>query len=98
MMPRTAFVMLAPRRWNELCQFYRGFGRMVPRHCERSEAIHPSTCGAMDCFVAALLAMTKLLRRLRRAKLAGDHALERRDRLEILRRDLVLRNGEIELG
>ena len=21
-----------------------------PRHCERSEAIHASTCGAMDCF------------------------------------------------
>jgi hypothetical protein len=29
------------------------------RHCERSEAIHCSTCdGAVDCFVAALLAMT----------------------------------------
>src|SRR5580700_9863972 len=38
------------------------------------------------------------LRRLRGAKLAGDHALQGRDRLEILRRDLVLRNGEIELG
>src|ERR1700730_1092195 len=37
-------------------------------------------------------------RRLRGAKLAGDHALKRGDRLEILRRDLVLRNGEIELG
>ena len=23
-----------------------------PRHCERSEAIHVSACGAMDCFVA----------------------------------------------
>src|SRR5581483_3446121 len=24
----------------ELCQFCGGFGRTVPRHCERSEAIH----------------------------------------------------------
>jgi hypothetical protein len=31
---------------------------MLPRHCERSEAIHVSTCGAVDCFVALLLAMT----------------------------------------
>src|SRR6185436_12076789 len=33
--------------------------RVIPRfqrHCERSEAIHPSACGAMDCF--APLAMT----------------------------------------
>jgi hypothetical protein len=29
------------------------------RHCERSEAIHISTSGAMDCFAA--LAMTGLL-------------------------------------
>jgi hypothetical protein len=29
---------------------------MSSRHCERSEAIHASTCGAMDCFAA--LAMT----------------------------------------
>src|SRR5665213_413135 len=28
------------------------------RHCERSEAIHGTTRGVMDCFVAALLAMT----------------------------------------
>ncbi len=28
------------------------------RHCERSEAIHLTACGGMDCFVAALLAMT----------------------------------------
>src|SRR5689334_10602246 len=28
------------------------------RHCERSEAIHASARGKMDCFVAALLAMT----------------------------------------
>src|ERR1700761_8086084 len=28
------------------------------RHCERSEAIHSSACGDMDCFVALLLAMT----------------------------------------
>jgi hypothetical protein len=26
-------------------------------HCERSEAIHLTTCGGMDCF--ALLAMTR---------------------------------------
>src|ERR1700749_3449293 len=37
-------------------------------------------------------------RRLRGAQLACDHALQGRDRLEILRRDLVLRDGEIELG
>jgi hypothetical protein len=29
---------------------------ITPRHCERSEAIHLSTCGAMHCF--ASLAMT----------------------------------------
>jgi hypothetical protein len=28
------------------------------RHCERSEAIHAAASGGMDCFVAALLAMT----------------------------------------
>jgi hypothetical protein len=28
------------------------------RHCERSEAIHGAASGRMDCFVAALLAMT----------------------------------------
>jgi hypothetical protein len=28
------------------------------RHCERSEAIHSAARGEMDCFVAALLAMT----------------------------------------
>src|SRR5262249_45200222 len=32
--------------------------RMSPRHCERSEAIHLSSRGKMDCFVASLLAMT----------------------------------------
>ncbi len=26
--------------------------KLYPRHCERSEAIHLSTCGAMDCFAA----------------------------------------------
>src|SRR5690348_10413353 len=31
------------------------------RHCERSEAIHATTCDDMDCFVASLLAMTKRL-------------------------------------
>src|SRR3954466_3092659 len=30
------------------------------RHCDRSEAIHASARGKMDCFVAPLLAMTKL--------------------------------------
>jgi hypothetical protein len=30
-----------------------------PRHCERSEAIHLVPRGEMDCFVAALLAMTR---------------------------------------
>ena len=29
-----------------------------PRHCERSEAIQLGARGGMDCFVAALLAMT----------------------------------------
>src|SRR5206468_11516284 len=29
------------------------------RHCERSEAIHSSASGGMDCFVAMLLAMTR---------------------------------------
>src|SRR5882672_10802249 len=32
--------------------------RGLARHCARSEAIHLSAHGAMDCFVAALLAMT----------------------------------------
>src|ERR1700760_2263888 len=42
----------------------RGCGsswRACSRHCERSEAIHISTCCAMDCFVASLLAMTRRL-------------------------------------
>ncbi len=30
----------------------------MTRHCERSEAIHLSAYGTMDCFVASLLAMT----------------------------------------
>jgi hypothetical protein len=31
----------------------------VVRHCEQSEAIHACRTRDMDCFVAALLAMTK---------------------------------------
>ena len=27
-------------------------GRVFPRHCERSEAIHGAASGDMDCFVA----------------------------------------------
>ena len=34
----------------------REIAKLYPRHCERSEAIHLSTCRAMDCFAA--LAMT----------------------------------------
>ena len=34
----------------------REIAKLYPRHCERSEAIHVYTCGAMDCF--AVLAMT----------------------------------------
>jgi hypothetical protein len=34
----------------------REIAKMYPRHCERSEAIHLSACGHMDCF--ASLAMT----------------------------------------
>jgi hypothetical protein len=33
----------------------------VFRHCERSEAIHGAASGEMDCFVAALLAMTSMV-------------------------------------
>src|SRR5258705_12049666 len=33
--------------------------RAGDRHCERSEAIHLSARGSMDCFVATLLAMTR---------------------------------------
>jgi len=36
-----------------------GIATLYPRHCERSEAIHLSACGEMDCFVASLLAMTE---------------------------------------
>ena len=32
--------------------------RLLDRHCERSEAIQPLACRIVDCFVAALLAMT----------------------------------------
>jgi hypothetical protein len=32
------------------------------RHCERSEAIHRGSKESVDCFVAALLAMTGLKR------------------------------------
>jgi hypothetical protein len=39
----------------ELCGLGSAPGR---RHCERSEAIHRAARGDMDCFVAALLAMT----------------------------------------
>ena len=35
--------------------------RWFSRHCERSEAIHAAASGGMDCFVAALLAMTELI-------------------------------------
>src|SRR6201999_975743 len=38
------------------------------RHCERSEAIHSSACGAMDCFVASLLAMTRVCARIPAAR------------------------------
>jgi hypothetical protein len=31
---------------------------LIIRHCERSEAIHLSACGTVDCFVASLLATT----------------------------------------
>ena len=34
----------------------REIAKLYQRHCERSEAIHPSACRAMDCFAA--LAMT----------------------------------------
>ena len=34
----------------------REIAKLYQRHCERSEAIQLSTCGAMDCFAA--LAMT----------------------------------------
>src|SRR5262249_10461068 len=43
------------------------------RHCERSEAIHSSACGAMDCFVAALLAMTRLGLALQNLEHAARH-------------------------
>jgi hypothetical protein len=35
----------------------REIAKLYQRHCERSEAIHLSTCGAIDCFAA--LAMTR---------------------------------------
>jgi hypothetical protein len=35
-----------------------GVALLYPRHCERSEAIQPTTQERMDCVVAALLAMT----------------------------------------
>ena len=35
-----------------------GDGKLPPRHCERSEAIHRAAWREMDCFVATLLAMT----------------------------------------
>src|SRR5581483_5654503 len=36
----------------------RGNAEACSRHCKRSEAIHASARRDMDCFVAALLAMT----------------------------------------
>ena len=30
--------------------------KVYPRHCERSEAIHVSTCGPTDCFAALAMA------------------------------------------
>ncbi len=35
-------------------------GGAVSRHCERSEAIHACRSKALDCFVASLLAMTRI--------------------------------------
>src|SRR6185312_7966816 len=34
-------------------------GGRPPHLCERSEAIHATACGDVDCFVASLLAMTR---------------------------------------
>src|SRR5260370_22285999 len=31
---------------------HSGRGFCISRHCERSEAIHITACGGMDCFVA----------------------------------------------
>jgi hypothetical protein len=33
----------------------REIAKLYQRHCERSEAIHPSTCGAMDCFAEPVI-------------------------------------------
>ena len=64
---------------------------MHPRHCERSEAIHLSTCRAVDCFAA--LAMTAEIAAahsarhmhaglLARIPLAVDRALDLRRQLQ----------------
>src|SRR5437016_1644527 len=52
---------------NSACHVHgdRGLALLAPRrHCERSEAIHPAACSTMDCLVALLLAMTRVMRAL----------------------------------
>ena len=63
---RSSLCPLFSRRANEDAKL----GRITSRegassfscHCERSEAIHLSTCGAMDCFAALAMTGRDLLR------------------------------------
>ena len=59
-------------RWQDLFESICHYPR---RHCERSEAIEGGTHDALDCFVAMLLAMTRLS--CRRYKIYFDKSLSR---------------------
>src|SRR5215203_526112 len=63
---RSSLCPLFSRRANEDAKLGRITSRegasSFSRHCERSEAIHLSTCGAMDCFAALAMTGRDLLR------------------------------------
>src|SRR5581483_10750384 len=96
MMPRIAFVMISPL----------SLGESVAAFCDRSDVLaHPSFRGMRSMNPESRdsglgpsgpLGMTAMLRG-RGLQLGQHHSSQRLDRLEILRRDLMLRNREIEL-
>src|SRR5581483_4465888 len=101
MMPRTACVILTPLIGLSYASFAADLEeRFLVIASEAKQSIEPQARSGLLRRCAPRNDDWRIfeLRRLRGAKLAGDHALQRHDRLEILRRDLGLRNGEIELG
>src|SRR3954470_7928604 len=72
----------------------REIAKLYQRHCERSEAIHVSICGAIDCFAAlamtwreqASLVACTLKRPRRGPRSAGSHQRGERDCLQTVRK------------